>query len=156
MQVNHQITLNQLLSDYFHNLQNIQHPGAKISNIILENAYANTLTDINELEQELVLLGYTEGSLCLSRRRLLQSHRRKERYTFQRLGWICRNHFHILEKILNDLFRRDTRTRISGWLGFPTVSPVLRPYYNLRIWINHILWKSAIDSKPLLEKSIQK
>jgi len=67
---------------------------------------------LNELEQELVRLGYTEGSMKFYRRRwrmLLQFARRKERYTFPN-GWelnLSKPIFTFSKKILNGPFCRE-------------------------------------------------
>jgi site-specific recombinase XerD len=92
---------------------------------------------LNELEQELVRLGYTEGSMKFYRRRwrmLLQFAQEKgEIYFSERLGIeFVETHFHILEKDFErTLLQRETQElRIIRMIGdFQLYHTVLRRYY---------------------------
>ena len=92
---------------------------------------------LNELEQEMVRLGYTEGSMKFYRRRwrmLLQFAQEKgEIYFSERLGIeFVETHFHILEKDFErTLLQRETQElRIIRMIGdFQLYHTVLRRYY---------------------------
>jgi len=88
---------------------------------------------LNELEQELVRLGYTEGSMKFYRRRwrmLLQFAQEKgEIYFSERLGIeFVETHFHILEKDFErTLLQRETQElRIIRMIGD---SNCITPFY---------------------------
>ncbi len=92
---------------------------------------------IHDLEQEMLRLGYTEGSLQFYRRRwkmLLQfAQKRDERFYSERLGIdFVEEHFHILEKDFNrTLSQSNTQDlRIIRMIGdFQLHQTILRRYY---------------------------
>lgn len=96
------------------------------------------LTDVlNSLEQEMLRLGYSEGSMKFYRRRwqmlLKFAMERKETYFTEQLGLdFLETHFHILEKDINHtLTQAETQEiRIIRMIGdFQLHHSVLRRYY---------------------------
>jgi integrase/recombinase XerD len=92
---------------------------------------------LNELEQEMLRLGYTEGSMRFYRRRwqmLLQFAQEQRKFYFsERMGIdFVEQHFHILEKeFAQTLSQSETQElRIIRMIGdFQLYHTVLRRYY---------------------------